>query len=210
MISLSSTSYSSISSFAVAAGQSIQVYALARFSNGTLYDATGNATWSSTDAAVATVSGGLVTGVAGGSSQITASISLVAQGQRSFGCGGCPGQQEMSAGATADVCDFVINGAPAPATCDGKTKNTTIFQASGIPDVCTVYAAGSKLTFLTDGIKVTPDYADSSVSYDTGPQLSAVYWVTSTGGTITPQFTIAFNAGQAKKSHDETLSVSCK
>jgi len=116
----------------------------------------------------------------------------------------------MSGEAKANVCDFVINGAPAPATCDGKTKNTTVFQAQGIPDVCTVYAAGSKLTFVTDGIKVTPDYADSFTSYITGPQLNAVYWVTSAGGTTTPQFTIAFNGGQAKKSHDKTLSVSCK
>jgi Bacterial Ig-like domain (group 2) len=96
VISLSS-SYSSVSSFDSSVGQSTQLHALARFSNGTVYDFTDSAKWRSSDTAVATVSGGLVTAVAGGSSQITASISLVAPGVKAFGCGGCPGQQRWSA-----------------------------------------------------------------------------------------------------------------
>jgi hypothetical protein len=98
-----SLSYNPISSFGSVVGQSTQLYFLALFSDGSVHDFTGSATWSSSDTAVATVAGGLVTGAAGGSSQITASRSLVADGEKALGCGGCPGQQLMTAGAGGNV-----------------------------------------------------------------------------------------------------------
>ena len=108
VISLSS-SYNPISSFDAVVGQSIQLYALAFSSDGTLHDFTGSCTWSSSNTGIATVetlgqtTPGLYTAVAGGSSTIKASRSLNAQGVHYSICGGCPGLPRMSGQATANV-----------------------------------------------------------------------------------------------------------
>lgn len=108
------------------------------------------------------------------------------------------------------MCDFTISGVPPAAVCDNKTKNSATFQAGNIPSGCTVYVAGSNLTFETDGVKVTPDYPDSYQDFTGLPTLKAFYWVNSSGGTITPQFTIKFNAGAVTVYHQVTRPVSCQ
>jgi hypothetical protein len=116
----------------------------------------------------------------------------------------------QSQGWAAVSCDFAINGAPAPATCDNKTVNWTVYQAREIPTYCTVYEAGSNLTFTTDKVKVGGDYKDSYQDFTVKPTLHAAYWVTSSGGSITPQFTLVFNGGASQKYHDKTNTVACK
>jgi trimeric autotransporter adhesin len=56
----------------ISSGSSQQLTALATLSNNGTQDVTGSATWSSSNTAVATVSGGLVTGVSIGSATVTA------------------------------------------------------------------------------------------------------------------------------------------
>lgn len=116
----------------------------------------------------------------------------------------------QSQGSAAVSCDFAISGAPAPATCDNKTVNSTTYQAAGIPTYCQVYEGGSTLTFVTDKVKVEADYNDSNTDFTGAPTLHAAYWVTSSGGTITPQFTLVFNGGASEQSHDKTNTVTCK
>jgi hypothetical protein len=115
-----------------------------------------------------------------------------------------------SSSSSADVCDFTVNGTPQPATCDDRTKNSTIFQAANIPSACSVYAGASNITFTTDGVHVLPDYPDSYQNYTFVPTLGAYYWVASSGGTITPQFTIKFNGTTNTVKHQRTASVPCK
>ena len=59
----------------VARGTSVPLVASATFTDGSAYDVTGAATWSSSDASVAVVSAGMVTGKASGTAVITASLS---------------------------------------------------------------------------------------------------------------------------------------
>ena len=79
----SSTSPSTVSSVAVtgavpAVGAQSQMVATATLSTGTTQDVTSSATWQSSNTAVATVtSSGLVTGVAAGAVQITATYQSV-------------------------------------------------------------------------------------------------------------------------------------
>jgi Bacterial Ig-like domain (group 2) len=79
----SSTSPSTVSSVAVtgvvpAVGAQSQMVATATLSNGTTQDVTSSATWQSSNNAVAAVtSSGLVTGVAAGAVQITATYQSV-------------------------------------------------------------------------------------------------------------------------------------
>lgn len=60
--------------FSVASGQSKQLSALGTYSDGTSQDVTGQATWSSNNAAASVDSAGLVTGAAVGTATITATI----------------------------------------------------------------------------------------------------------------------------------------
>ena len=89
-------------SFDAVVGQKIQLAAKAYFSDCTLHDFTGYATWSSSNPAVASVAAGLVTHVAGGSSAISATDSLKPPGAHLVGCGGCPGPASYCAQATAN------------------------------------------------------------------------------------------------------------
>ena len=90
-------------------GQTIELQAIAYYSDGTPKDFASSCTWTSSNTAVATVetlgqtTPGLYTAVAGGSSTITASRSLNAQGVQYSICGGCPGLPRMSGQAKANV-----------------------------------------------------------------------------------------------------------
>ena len=122
MISLS-PSYNPVSSFDAVVGQSIQVYALGLFSNGSVHDLTTSpyTTWSSSNPAVASVASGLVTPLAGGSSAISASISLKPPGVHLVGCGACPGPAPYRAQATANAKTagyvFMYSNTPSTQTC---------------------------------------------------------------------------------------------
>jgi trimeric autotransporter adhesin len=63
------------SAASVARGTSAPLVAFATFTDGSVYDVTGAAAWSSSDASVAVVSAGMVTGRASGSAVVTASLS---------------------------------------------------------------------------------------------------------------------------------------
>ena len=89
--------------------QNIQLKAQSYYSDGTLHDFTGSSNWSSNNTGISTVettgqaNPGLLNGVAVGSSTITASRSLTAQGVHLVGCGGCPGLQVMTDTAIGNV-----------------------------------------------------------------------------------------------------------
>jgi Bacterial Ig-like domain (group 2) len=217
LISLSS-SYSSISSFGVPVGQGIQLYTLAKYSNGTVYAFTDSATWSSSNTAVATVSGGLVTGVAGGSSQITASISLVAPGEKALGCGGCPGQQPMAAGATADVCDFSVGGGPPKPTCNGSQQTVTY---TAVP-TCSVKSPPSscnaslqmnsgyqgELGTVTPGTDPTTHNPTCTVTYFVGPAQGS-YKSGTDVGELSLSFTVNFSSAP-KQTANQSQQVVCQ
>ncbi len=175
------------------------------------FDISSIAQWLSSDATVATIdSTGFATAVGAGSANLTGQFTDT-EYYWDDSQGNCvETQRTRSDSGRCDVCDFRISGAPAPATCDGITGNTTIFQAAGIPTACRVEPTGSNLTFVTDGIRVTPDYPDSFPSYDFGPQLTAVYWVIPNGGTITPQFTIKFQNVSRAVYHEAARDVTCR
>jgi len=104
--------------------QNIQLKAQSYYSDGTLHDFTGSSNWSSNNTGISTVettgqaNPGLLNGVAVGSSTITASRSLTAQGVHLVGCGGCPGLQVMTDTATADVlrATITVNLGPPPSS----------------------------------------------------------------------------------------------
>jgi hypothetical protein len=208
-IILTSSGYYPISSFDVVVGESFQLYALAIFSNGTLYNATGSATWSSSDTAVASVATGLVTAVGGGSSQITGSISLVAPGVKAFGCGGCPGQQVMTAGAGSSIANTTPSqhtypdpplqngcyvGTPFDAPVGSGKHNAQDVKSSGIAVGTPVYAAeGGTVTAVQSGIAHDPNSnvfnPGTSTPKCAGKAETADYvWITGSDGAVTKYY----------------------
>ncbi len=173
----------------------------------TYVNVTASATWSSSNTSIATVSGNVVTGLAGGTATISANWTDCGVWAFVMPSCECTSQASGSGGAAAYVCDFTIQGAPPLSVCDGKTKNLATFQA--VISACSVNNPGSNLTFSTDGVKVTPDYNDSSQSYRP-PTLKAYYWATSSGGTITPKFTIQWYPSLKTTYHEVTRTVNCQ
>jgi Bacterial Ig-like domain (group 2) len=177
-----STSDNPIGGFDSVVGQSIQLYALAIFFNGTVYNITGSATWSTTDTSVATVAGGLVKAVAAGSCTISASLTLQEEGQRAFGCGGCPGQQLMTGWATANVQKpaflKVISNSTENETCSGggttcaRLLNYQVLDLNGNP-------------IQIAGMTIREHYSNVTGSCTTIINDSGV-WTTDASGTMSP------------------------
>jgi uncharacterized protein YjdB len=66
-------------SFSIASGQNQQLTAQGVYSDGTSHDVTSQVTWASNNGGVASVTGGLVTGVSAGSATITATLGSVSK-----------------------------------------------------------------------------------------------------------------------------------
>jgi len=152
--------------FTIASGQSKQLSAMGVYSDGTSSDVTSQATWSSASTSFATVdSSGLVTGVAAGSSTITATI-------------GAKSGSAIATVTSALLTSIVVT----PATASIATGQSQAFTASGI------FSDGST-TDITNSV----EWSSSSTSYATIDPTglatgvgAGVATITASSGSATP------------------------
>ncbi len=135
----------------LAAGGSVQLTATANFSFGPAQNVTASATWTTSNASVATVSGGLVTCVAGTASAatITASLSGGGSGSTTVNCQ-APVLQSISVTphSSGEGCE-IANGGTQQMTATGtysygapRNITSAVTWTSSTPSVATVSATG--------------------------------------------------------------------
>ena len=141
----------------IAAGATAQLTATANYSYGSPQNVTASATWSTSNSSVATVSGGLVTCIAGANSTatITASISGGGSGSTTVNCQApllqsivvAPPNPTLAAGATAQLTATAnySYGSPQNVTASAtwSTSNSSVATVSGGLVMC---VAGSSST----------------------------------------------------------------
>ena len=152
--------------FTIASGQSKQLSAMGVYSDGTSSDVTSQSTWTASSTAYATVSSsGLVTGVAAGSSTITATIG------------------SKSGSAVATVTSALLTSiVVTPATASIATGQTQAFTASGI------FSDGST-TDITNSVTWSSNATNfatiDQTGLATGVSVGAAT-ITATSGTAAP------------------------
>lgn len=152
--------------FTIASGQGKQLSAMGVYSDGTSSDVTDQATWSAASSSYATVSSsGLVTGVAAGSSTITATIG------------------SKSGSAVATVTSALLTSiVVTPATASIATGQTQAFTASGI------FSDGST-TDITNSVEWSSNATNYATIDPTGLATgvgAGVATITASSGTATP------------------------
>jgi hypothetical protein len=166
------------------------------------------------------VSAGLVTGVAGGSSQITASISLVAPGVKAFGCGGCPGQQDMEAGAAANGVNPAYVGVVSPKTQTGSIRcGSSTFYARYLQvyyQVLDLSKSPIQQQDMTVAEHLSWTSSTCSTSNGCGQEPSPATWTTDNTGTITQPDTVyncsstCIGGGSCTENWQQTFTVGGK
>lgn len=169
-----------------------------------------SATWTSGTTGVAVMNPGThgeVDGVAAGTSTITVRYADYVYTYNGVSCNGSPTPHQVY--ANAYVCDFTIQGAPSGTVCDDRTKNETDYQAAITPTACSAVSTASNLTFVVSG-DMTADYTDSYQSYLGRPELFSFYYAGSTGGTLTPEFTIKFYNTSGPAVYHQKMDAVCR
>jgi hypothetical protein len=169
--SLTVSAYGGTSKLAV--GSTVQITALGTYTDSTTADLTGTAVWSTTNAAVATVSAGLVTAVGAGSAGISASINDPIAGQVNSGT------VTVTVAAAATLQRLVLSpGSNVSLTkggskqisvsgcySDGTTRNLTSVATwtSSSPSVASV-SVGLVTGIAKGSTKISASYGGSTVS----------------------------------------------
>ncbi len=182
----------------VGAGASTQMTAIGTYSDQTTKDITGTASWASSQYSVATVQGGLVTGVNPGTASITATLSGISAAATITVTSGYvvqidPSmsqseiQDKITGSQTGDTIAFAAGsyplvypslGLPSGRTYLCSTSGTTVFSGSGGYALMTFYGSGLTLqncTFNGGGLYLGDAVSNVHVEHNTFQNINAPY-----------------------------------
>ena len=198
--------------YSVAVNGTVQLYAQATYPDGTVDDFTTSSSWSSSNTAVATVgaSTGLVTGVSGGSAEITALMpSVVAYNGDLCGQNGeplpCPQANpdpEASGSVTGPPAYVIFTGSTTltglctpPATGQGVARSYAAYDSNYnlLPMSLTwtlheIVTSSSSCGMSTDGTEISPNFVDSIYNCQANCTFTSTQWfsIVYQGLTYTP------------------------